>query len=63
MSARHTEVIEFKSVGSTLEELTDNNQIELNPKIRQLIFILLSIVYCISSCDGGIIPQQNKNIQ
>ena len=63
MSERHTEVIEFKSVASTLEELTDNNQIELNPKIRQLIFILLSIVYCISSCDGGIIPQQNKNIQ
>ncbi len=63
MSERHTEVIEFKSVGSTLDELTENNQIELNPKIRQIVFILITLVYCFSSSDGGIIPQQNKNIQ
>ena len=64
MTERHTEnLVEFKSVGSTLDELTENNQIELNPKIRQIVFILITLVYCFSSSDGGIIPQQNKNIQ
>ncbi len=57
------DAVEFKRVDSNLEDLIDKGPIELNPKIRQTIFVLLSIVYCISSCDGGIIPQQNKNIQ
>ena len=58
-------VVEFKHVDSTLDELIDkgSSPIELNPKVRQMIFVLLSLVYCISSCDGGIVPQQNKNIQ
>ena len=57
------DALEFKRVDSNLEDLVDKGPIELSPKIRQIIFVLLSIVYCISSSDGGIIPQQNKNIQ
>ena len=50
MTERHTEnLVEFKSVGSTLDELRENDQIELNPKIRQIVFILITLVYCFSS--------------
>ena len=41
----------------------DDGEITINDKIRQSIFYILCIEYCISSCDGGIIPQQNKHIQ
>ena len=59
------EVVKFKDIDSNLEELMDkgDKQIELNTKHRQIVFILISAIYCISSCDGGIVPQQNKNIQ
>ena len=57
------DAVEFKRVDSNLEDLVDKGPIELNPKIRQIIFILITFVYCFSSSDGGIIPQQNKNIQ
>ena len=66
MSVRNTNTenfVEFKSVASALDDLVGKGQIELNPKIRQIIFILITLVYCFSSSDGGIIPQQNKNIQ
>lgn len=43
---------------------TDNiEEIKINDKIRKAIFFIMCIEYCISSCDGGIIPQQNTNIQ
>ena len=53
------DAVEFKRVDSNLEDLVDKGPIELSPKIRQIIFVLLSIVYCISSCDGGIIPTKS----
>ena len=57
--------VKIKSIGTNLEELIGSTitEIKLNTRHRQLIFILLGLVYCISSSDGGIIPQQNKNIQ
>ena len=57
--------IEIKSVASNISDLIDkgDNQIKLNTKYRQIVFILISLVYLFSSCDGGIVPQQNKNIQ
>ena len=56
--------MKINRVGSSIEELMDSDQpITLNKKHRQMIFILICVEYCISSCDGGIIPQQNKNIQ
>ena len=58
------DIVEIKRVGSSIEELMENNEpIKLNVKHRRLIFILMGLVYCFSSSDGGIIPQQNKNIQ
>ena len=63
----NTEEIEkINSVGTNIVDLIDkgnNNQIKLNTRYRLLIFILIAIIYLISSCDGGIVPQQNKNIQ
>ena len=56
--------MKINRVGSSIEELMDSDQpITLNKKHRQMIFILICAEYCISCCDGGIIPQQNKNIQ
>ena len=56
--------MKINRVGSSIEELMDSAQpITLNKEHRQMIFILICAEYCISSCDGGIIPQQNKNIQ
>ena len=57
--------LKISRIGSEIEELieTENEQITLNTKHRQMIFILICAEYCISCCDGGIIPQQNKNIQ
>ena len=51
------EVVKFKDIDSNLEELMDkgDKQIELNTKHRQIVFILISAIYCISSCDGGIL--------
>ena len=37
--------------------------IEINDKKRLVIFITLVLVGTLSSCDGGIIPQQNDNIK
>ena len=57
--------VKIKSIGTNLEELIGSTitEIKLNTRHRQLIFILLGLVYCISSSDGGIVPQQNKNMQ
>ena len=51
------EIMKFKNIDSNLEELMDkdNKQIELNIKYRQIVFMLISIIYCISSCDEGIV--------
>lgn len=45
------------------EEESEENEITINDKVRSSLFILLCIEYCISSSDGGIVPQQNKNLQ
>ena len=57
--------LKIDRVASEIEELIDTEKepIILNTKHRQMIFILICVEYCISCCDGGIIPQQNKNIQ
>ena len=61
---KEEEVVQIDRVGSTIEELMENKgPIELNIKLRKLVFILMAIEYCISSSDGGIVPQQNKNIK
>ena len=52
-----------KSESETEMVSSNGKEITINEKIRQSIFYFLCIEYCISSCDGGIIPQQNKNIQ
>ena len=59
------EEMKLNRVESSIEELMDSEAqpITLNKKHRQMIFILICAEYCISCCDGGIIPQQNKNIQ
>ena len=45
------------------ENLVSNNDlIEINESKRTVIFICLVIVATLSSCDGGIIPQQNIKI-
>ena len=52
------------NAGSTVDDLVDDKKIiTLNTMHRQIIFILMGINYCFSSCDGGIIPQQSINIQ
>ena len=40
----------------------EQEEILINDKTRNSIFIILCIEYCISSCDGGIVPQQNKHL-
>ena len=58
------DAVKIKNIGTSLEELIGTiTEIKLNTKHRQLIFILIGLVYCFSSSDGGIIPQQNRNIQ
>ena len=58
------DILQVKRVDSSIEELMGGNEeITLNTKHRRLIFILIAIEYCISSSDGGIVPQQNKNIK
>ena len=46
-----------------IEEDIEKEEITINDKARNSIFIILCIEYCISSCDGGIVPQQNKHLQ
>ena len=46
-----------------MEVETSNEDIILNNKLRQILFYLFCIEYCISNCDGGIVPQQNRNMQ
>ena len=46
------------------EDLVDNvNSINLDNHKRNIIFIFLVLIAILSACDGGIIPQQNSNIQ
>ena len=58
------DITEIKGVVSSIKELMENTEpINLNVKHRTLIFILMGMVYCFSSSDGGIIPQQNSKIK
>ena len=43
--------------------MTESDIIELSDSKRNIIFIVLVIVSILSSCDGGIIPQQNSGIK
>ena len=46
------------------EDLVDNvNSVIINNHKRNIIFICLVCIAILSACDGGIIPQQNSNIQ
>ena len=45
------------------KEEDEQEEIIINNKIRNSLFILLCIDYCISSCDGGIVPQQISNLR
>ena len=51
------ENIDIKEKKSEAEDITIDNG------LRQTLFYLFCIEYCISSCDGGIVPQQNKHMQ
>ena len=47
-----------------LEGDTDYEDIiTLDDKLRKALFYLFCLVYCISSCDGGIVPQQNEHMK
>ena len=41
----------------------NNNLIDINDNKRFFIFITLVLISTFSSCDGGIIPQQNEVIK
>jgi len=45
------------------EKKSETEDIALDNGLRQTLFYLFCIEYCISSCDGGIVPQQNKHMQ
>ena len=53
---------ENQQIKSQENLVSDNDLIEINEYKRTVIFICLVIVATLSSCDGGIIPQQNINI-
>ena len=53
---------ENQQIKSQENLVSSNDLIEINESIRTVIFICLVIVATLSSCDGGIIPQQNINI-
>ena len=46
-----------------LIQFDEDNEIEVNCKKRNILFIVLSIIATLSSLDGGIIPQQNEVIK
>ena len=48
---------------SSLIHLEEVNEIIINNKKRNIIFIILCIISTLSSLDGGIIPQQNEVIK
>jgi hypothetical protein len=50
---------ENQQIKSQENLVSDNDLIEINEYKRTVIFICLVIVATLSSCDGGIIPQQN----
>ena len=48
----------------TIEQLVkQDNLIEIDDKKRNIIFLCLTAIAIFSSCDGGIVPQQNTFIQ
>ena len=51
---------EIKYKGNFVEETSD--LIDINDHKRNVIFLVLVIISILSSCDGGIIPQQNSGI-
>ena len=57
------EVINKEEKDEEDEESKGNEMIEINEKARRTIYICLVLVSLFSSCDGGIIPQQNSKIQ
>ena len=58
-----TEKGKKKKIEDDFDEENEEEEITISDKIRNSLFVLLCIEYCISSCDGGIVPQQNKNLQ
>ena len=46
-----------------IEKKSESEDIILDNGLRQTLFYLFCIEYCISSCDGGIVPQQNEHMQ
>ena len=58
--------VKFKSMSiSQMENETTKieGEITINDHLRKNLFYLFCILYCVSSVDGGIIPQQNEKIQ
>ena len=53
---------ETKTENSEEKLVNEKNLININNKKRMTIFICLTAIAILSSCDGGIIPQQNINI-
>ena len=46
-----------------IEKKSEAEDITLDNGLSQTLFYLFCIEYCISSCDGGIVPQQNEHMQ
>ena len=49
--------------GYEYEYEDEQEEIIISNYLRNILFIILCIVYCISSCDGGIVPQQIKRLR
>ena len=59
-----TEIGKKEEEEDIIEGDTDYEDIiTLDDKLRKTLFYLFCLEYCISSCDGGIIPQQNQHIK
>ena len=52
-----------KIIAQSSKENENDEEITINDHFRKTLFYLFCFINCISSCDGGIIPQQNKNMQ
>ena len=60
---KHEEKKENGENQEIIANVNESETIEINDKARKTIYICLVLVAMFSSCDGGIIPQQNSNIQ
>lgn len=61
MSEEYNESKEIKKDKEIL--IQKKEEIEIDDRKRTTIFIVLVLIATLSSCDGGIIPQQNSKIQ